>query len=108
VDRPRITEVWRSGVPRAEVIAGPASVACDDLSESSDERLEFTIRLGEQAGHCFIMHSEANHLSQLSRRWVQHALQNLVLREGVERVSARLSSPEGLHLRLDDAPDREV
>jgi hypothetical protein len=106
MERARVTEVWRAGTLRAEVLSGPAPVACDE--PLGDERLEFTVRLGEQPGHCFIMHSEAIHLSQLTERWVQQALCNLVLRDGPGRVRERLCSAAGLHLRLDDAADVEA
>lgn len=105
MERPRVTEVWRAGTPRAEVLSGPAPIASDE--QLGDERLEFIVRFGEQSGHCFIMHSEAIHLSQLTGRWVQQALHNLVLRDGPGRVRERLRSPVGLHLRLDDAADIE-
>lgn len=104
--RPRVTELWRLGTPKAEVLSGPREVAGAD--QIGEQRLEFAVRLDEQDGTCFITRAEAIHLRQLSSDWVQHALQNLVLRDGPGRVCERLARAGGLQLRLGDARESDA
>ncbi|MCW2991792.1 MAG: hypothetical protein JWM73_2386 [Solirubrobacterales bacterium] len=96
---PRVQERWRLGGPRIGVLSGP------EASDPDSARLAFEVALGDDVGRCYICRSEALGLQQLTCGWIERALTNVVLRLGAGEVRTRITSADGLEIRMDDAAD---